>query len=429
MNILLIGSGGREHALAWKITQSPLLDQLYTLPGNPGTAQVGINLPGDPLQLEKVAGLVEQYQIDLTVIGPEVPLAAGLGDRLRAGGIPVFGPSQSGARIESSKAFAKAFMERHGLPTADFQTFTAYEEAWWSIQEYARDYPQLPVIKASGLAGGKGVFLPETLSDADEILRQLMIEKSLGKAGREVVIEERLEGQEVSVLAFADGKTVLPMLPVQDHKRLLDHDRGPNTGGMGVFAPSLNPQSALMDQIREDILQPAVEGLAEEGIPFIGVLYGGLILTEEGPKVLEFNCRFGDPETQVLMPLLASDLVPLMGACVEGNLDRFQDALRWLEGAAICVILASGGYPENYQVGFPIQGLDELPPEVIVFQAGTRIEKDRVVTNGGRVLGVTARGSDLAQARALAYESISDVHFEGMLFRNDIGIDGTTSDS
>ena len=425
MNILIIGSGGREHALAWKIAQSPRLKQLYSLPGNPGTAQFGINLPGDPLDLENTARLALKYKIDLAVIGPEVPLAAGLTDHLLASGIPVFGPSQDAARLESSKSFAKDFLNRHQLPTAEYQTFTKYEDAHQYILEYRKNHPGLPVIKASGLAAGKGVFLPETLTEAEDVLGQVMVEKRFGDAGSEVVIEERLFGREVSVLAFSDGKIAVPMPPVQDHKRLLDNDQGPNTGGMGVFAPSLDPRSKLIEQITTEIVQPSIDGLAAEGFPYLGVLYTGIILTDAGPKVLEYNCRFGDPETQVILPLLDSDLVDIMQFCVDGRLDEYKSSIRWKDAFAVCVILASGGYPRNYLNGLPIQGLDRLPEGIIAFQAGTKSQDGLTLTNGGRVLGVTNQAPSIDQARARVYEGIKQVHFEGMQYRQDIGATGT----
>jgi len=425
MNILIIGSGGREHALAWKIAQSPRLKQLYSLPGNPGTAQFGINLPDDPLDLENTARLALKYKIDLAVIGPEVPLAAGLTDHLLASGIPVFGPSQDAARLESSKSFAKDFLNRHQLPTAEYQTFTKYEDAHQYILEYRKNHPGLPVIKASGLAAGKGVFLPETLAEAEDVLGQVMVEKRFGDAGSEVVIEERLFGREVSVLAFSDGKIAVPMPPVQDHKRLLDNDQGPNTGGMGVFAPSLDPRSKLIEQITTEIVQPTIDGLATEGFPYLGVLYTGIILTDAGPKVLEYNCRFGDPETQVILPLLDSDLVDIMQFCVDGRLDEYKSSIRWKDAFAVCVILASGGYPRNYLNGLPIQGLDRLPEGIIAFQAGTKSQDGLTLTNGGRVLGVTNQAPSIDQARARVYEGIKQVHFEGMQYRQDIGATGT----
>lgn len=423
LNILIVGSGGREHALAWKVSQSPRLGQLYTVPGNPGTARCGTNLLGDPYDLEAIAGLTKQHQIDLVVIGPEGPLAAGLSDRLGDIGIPVFGPSQAAARIEASKAFAKDFMARHRLPTAEYQTFTEFQAAWRYLTAYQEKKSKLPVIKASGLAGGKGVFLPETLSEAEDALRSIMVAGKFGKSGTEVVIEERLCGREVSVLAFSDGKTVVPMPPAQDYKRLRDNDKGPNTGGMGVFAPSPYAPPALIEQITTEILQPTVTGLAEENKPYVGVLYAGLILTQNGPKLLEFNCRFGDPETQVILPLLESDLVEVMLACVESRLEEMQPLIRWKQGAALCVIAASEGYPGEYATGFPIRGLDALPEDAILFHAGTTTKDGQPLTAGGRVLGITTQTETVSQARTKAYASIEKVHFQGMQYRRDIGLE------
>ncbi len=421
MNILLIGSGGREHALAWKISQSSKLNHLYSLPGNPGTAQLGINLPGDPQNLDEVATLARKYKIDLTVIGPEVPLAAGLSDHLRAAGIPIFGPSQKAAQLESSKAFSKDFMTRHKLPTAEYQTFTDYRAARQFISQYSNTHPQLPVIKASGLAAGKGVILPSTIEQAEETLQKIMLEKSFGDAGNEVVIEERLAGREVSVMAFTDGETIVPMPPAQDHKRLLDFDAGPNTGGMGVFAPTPFAPPELIDQIKTNILQPTVDGMRAEGNPYIGVLYAGIILTDSGSKLLEFNCRFGDPETQVVLPLLESDLVDVMLACVEGNLTDGQHQIRWRDAAAVCVVLASKGYPGSYPKGLPITGLDSLPENIIPFHAGTKSQNGLTLTNGGRVLGITTQAETIDQARQKVYAGIKQIHFKGMQYRQDIG--------
>lgn len=422
MNILLIGSGGREHALAWKIAQSPKLTQLYSLPGNPGTAQCGINLPDDPQDLESVAALAEKNNIDLVVIGPEVPLAAGLSDHMRNKGIPVFGPSQNAAQLESSKAFAKDFMKRHRLPTAEYQTFVDCKAAKQFVSEYSKTDSQLPVIKASGLAAGKGVILPETIGQAEEVLRMIMIDKTFGDAGNEVVIEERLVGREVSVMAFTDGRTVIPMPPVQDHKRLLDNDGGPNTGGMGVFAPTPYAPQDLIEQMTTDILQPTVDGMWAEGNTYIGVLYAGIILTDQGAKLLEFNCRFGDPETQVVLPLLESDLVEVMIACVNGNLGDLEHFIRWCDTAAVCVVLASDGYPGSYPKDLPITGLDSLPEDIIPFHAGTKSQNGHILTNGGRVLGITSQAATIDQARDKVYAGIEQIHFKGMQYRRDIGL-------
>jgi phosphoribosylamine--glycine ligase len=420
MNVLLIGSGGREHALAWKIAQSPQLTRLYTLPGNPGTADLGINLAGNPEDISSVVDIARPKEIDLVVVGPEVFLALGIADALRDSGILVYGPSKQAAQIESDKAFAKDFMARHQIPTADYANFTDFDEALAYIEESALNKDVLPVIKAAGLAAGKGVILPETLAAAKTTLQEIMLEKRFGEAGAEVVIEERLVGREVTILAFTDGKSVLPMPPSQDHKRLLDNDKGPNTGGMGVFAPSSFAPPELVDWVVEHVIQPAVDGLRAEGCPFIGTIYAGMILTDEGPKTLEFNCRFGDPETQVVLPLLESDVLEIFQACAAERFHEIADTIRWKDAATVCVILASDGYPGAYPKGLPISGLETLPEGVVAFQAGTAETDGSIVTNGGRVLGITATAEEMISARALAYKGVEKVSFKGMQYRTDI---------
>lgn len=415
MNVLVIGSGGREHAIAWKLKQSARVDKLFAATGNAGTARIAQNAG---IASDDRAGLIHlarAEEIDLVVIGPEAPLADGLADALRAQNIRVFGPNQNAAVIESSKAFAKAFMARHRIPTARYETFTNGGDAQRHIGK--AEYPV--VIKASGLAAGKGVILPETPDQAREALYQIMSAREFGAAGDEVVIEERLQGEEVSVLAFSDGKTVKAMPPAQDHKRLLDGDSGPNTGGMGAYAP-VHAAEGFLEEITRTILQPAIDGLREEGRTFVGVLYAGLMLTEQGAQVLEFNCRFGDPECQVILPLLESDLLDIMEACVDGTLAECE--LRWKEGAAACVMLASGGYPNRYATGIPIQGLETMQNEnALIFHAGTRLQDGQVMTNGGRVLCVTGIGQDLGNALDTAYAAIRPIWFEGMQYRRDIG--------
>jgi len=421
MNVLLIGAGGREHALAWKIIQSPKLSQLYTLPGNPGTAELGINLPGNPEDLPFIVETARQKQIDLVVVGPEAPLAIGLADAIRQAGIPVYGPSAQAAQIEADKAFAKDFMARHQIPTAEYRNFTDLDSALAYYRQLSKgrdDY--LPVIKVAGLAAGKGVILPANLADAEAALHEIMVAGKFGSAGEVVVIEERLVGREVSVLAFTDGKTAVPMPPAQDHKRLLDNDQGPNTGGMGVFAPSPFATPELVNWVVSQVIQPAIDGLGAEGSPFIGTLYAGVILTEAGPKVLEFNCRFGDPETQVILPLLNSDLLEIFVACTKGTLSEIIDEICWKNAAAVCVVLAAPGYPESYPMGKRIRGLDLLPESVIAFHAGTASADDGVVTHGGRVLGITATGTSMGEARSLVYQEVRKVYFEGMQYRTDI---------
>ncbi|GAB4531058.1 MAG: hypothetical protein Fur0018_18700 [Anaerolineales bacterium] len=448
MNLLLLGSGGREHALAWKLAQSPRLTALHTLPGNPGTALHGANLPGDPTDPQTVLQAARQVQADLVIIGPEAPLAAGVSDALRAAGFRVFGPSQAAARLETSKAFAKAFLQRHGIPTAQAAVFDDLSAA---LDWLERCDPQKLVLKASGLAAGKGVFLPESRAEAADWLEAVMRGGRFGAAGQQVVIEERLSGPEVSVLAFSDGRTLAVMPPAQDHKRLLDDNRGPNTGGMGAFAPSplvefnrggggvgegnafayppfayppfAYPPFAYpaYPEITRVILQPAIDGLRAEGTPFVGVLYAGLMLTSDGPRVLEFNARFGDPETQAILPLLESDLLEICLACADGELHTLADRIRWRAGAAVNVVLAAPGYPDAPQKGLPISGLEAPPAGALVFHAGTRATSEGLVTSGGRVLSVTCLGENLAAAREKAYAAVARIHFEGVHYRRDIG--------
>jgi len=416
MNVLVVGSGGREHVLSWKISQSSCLNNLYALPGNPGTAQVAENLEGSVEDPQRILAIAREKEIDLVVIGPEIPLALGVSDILVKEGIPVFGPSAAAARLESSKAFAKEFMQRHQIPTAQFEIFEKFKNAL----EYIKGRERQLVIKASGLAAGKGVFLPETPQEAEDNLRRVMVDQILGDAGKQVVIEERLQGREVSLLVFTDGEDLLPMPPAQDHKRLLDDDLGPNTGGMGVFAPSDGLSLSEVEGVCAQLLKPVVDGMKAEGYPFVGVLYAGLILTDEGPKILEFNCRFGDPETQAILPLLQSDLLEILTACVESRLPEVEPRVVWSEGAAVCVVLASGGYPESYPKGLEITGMDDLPKDILAFHAGTAIQNGKITTHGGRVLGITAFAADLMQARERAYEGVEIVRFEGMQYRKDI---------
>ena len=418
MNILLVGSGGREHALAWKMSASPRLGQLWVAPGNAGTARLGPNVVNVAINAEDVPSLVAfavEKRVDLAVVGPEAPLAAGLGDALRAAGIAVFGPSQAAAEIESSKAFSKDFMARHGIPTARYGVFRSHDEALKHL--LGVDYPV--VIKASGLAAGKGVIVPDCADDAEAALRQIMLDREFGSAGDEVVIEERLTGPEVSVLAFSDGETVRVMPPAQDHKRVGDGDTGLNTGGMGAYAPAPIATNAFLDDVSRNVLQRAIDGMREEGRRFVGVLYAGLMLTPDGPRVLEFNARFGDPETQVILPLLETDLVDVLDACAHGRLAEID--LAWKPGAAACVVMASEGYPGAYPKGRPISGLDGSVEDAYVFHAGTTEREGQVVTAGGRVLAVSGWGSDIAAALARAYAAVSGVSFDGAHFRRDIG--------
>ena len=421
MKVLLIGSGGREHAIAYKLSQSPLLTRLFIAPGNVGMLSLGTLVP---LGVEDSVGILAFAQIekiDLVVIGPEVALAAGVSDMLRKNGIPVFGPSQAAAQMETSKRFSKEFMLRHQLPTARFESFTDYEKACSYLKTVS--YPV--VIKASGLAAGKGVILPETLSDGLDALHVMMVDSHFGSAGDEVIIEERLQGEEVSVLAFCDGKHVSVMPPAQDHKRLLDGDKGPNTGGMGSYAPAPCLNSKNIQDITNTILQPTLDGLYKEGLPYIGVLYAGLMLTEDGPRVLEFNARFGDPETQAILPLLESDLLEILVACTQEKLDQVE--ILWREGAAVCVVLASAGYPEKPLTGYPISGLDIPIEDGAVFHAGTKLNGKQLVNAGGRVLGVTCWDSSLRTAIERVYRAVTDISFTGMQYRKDIAQKGLKS--
>jgi phosphoribosylamine---glycine ligase len=414
MNVLVIGSGGREHAIVWKVSQSPRLTKLYVLPGNPGTAELAGNVGGISMDDHAaVASFCKEKQIDLVIVGPEAPLAAGLVDSLSTQGIRCFGPSQAAAQIEASKSFAKDFMARHNIPTAKYATFSNYDEAVRYLKSV--DYPI--VIKASGLAAGKGVILPETDEEAKSTLEEILVKKIFGEAGAEVIIEERMTGQEVSLMAFTDGTSVVPMLPAQDHKRLLDGDKGLNTGGMGAYAPAPIFTSVMMNETVEKVLKPAVNGMKSEGNPFVGVLYAGLMLTPNGIRTLEFNCRFGDPETQVVLPLLETDLVEITEACVDGKLENIN--IQWKDKAAVCVVLASKGYPEKVEGG-KVVAIEQLPDDMVCFHAGTKMESENLITSGGRVFGLTAWAEDIASAVKKVYANIGKVTFDGMQYRKDI---------
>ena len=413
MNVLIIGSGGREHAIAWKIKQSPRLTKLYIAPGNAGTQACGENVPMHVSDHTAVIHFCKEKKIDLVMVGPEVPLAAGMADALSEGGVRCFGPKQAAAQIEASKVFAKDFMRRHDIPTARYATFTQLDEAIRYMESV--DYPI--VIKASGLAAGKGVILPDTVEEAKSTLKAILLDKTFGEAGDEVVIEERLAGQEVSLMAFTDGRTIQPMLPAQDHKRLLDGDEGPNTGGMGAYAPAPIFTRELMDEAIESVLKPAIHGLKAEVTPFVGVIYAGLMLTQNGIRVLEFNCRFGDPETQVVLPLLETDLLDIAEACVDGKLADMN--IQWRDRAAVCVVLASQGYPEKAE-DRKVVTFGALPENTVCFHAGTKTENGNIVTAGGRVFGLTAWADDIESAIETVYTNVQHVSFEGMQYRKDI---------
>lgn len=416
MNVLIVGSGGREHALAWKISQSPLVDNLYCAPGNAGIAGICECVDVNIEDSEAVLGLVQRKRIDLTVVGPEAPLMVGLVDLLEENGFMAFGPTKEAALLEGSKSFAKRLMARYDIPTADFEIFDDPDRA----KRYVAERGCPVVIKADGLAGGKGAIVAEDRETAERGIVALMEEKVFGEAGSRIVIEEMLEGKEISVMAFSDGESVLPMVASQDHKRAYEGDRGPNTGGMGAYSPVPWYDGDVENDVLKNILEPAVRGLKELGRPYKGVLYAGLMLTSEGPKVLEFNARFGDPETQVVLPRMDADLVRVMVACCTGRLAEVD--LGWNERAAVCVVLASEGYPGSYEKGKLISGLDEAGriPGVILFHAGTRGTEAGLVTSGGRVLGVTAMGNGIEEAANTCYEAIRLIKFEGMRYRRDI---------
>ena len=414
MRILVVGGGGREHALVWKIAQSPLVTELYCAPGNAGIAGLAACVP---VAADDIAGLLDfarQSGIDLTVVGPEAPLVAGISDAFQEAGQAVFGPARAAAQLEGSKVFAKEIMQRAGIPTARYATFTAAAPAL----AYLAEHPGPVVVKADGLAAGKGVVVAADPAAARDAVTA-MFGGRFGAAGKRVIIEEYLEGEEVSILALSDGETVVPLLPSQDHKRAGEGDSGPNTGGMGAYAPVPFYNTALAAQVEEEVLRPVVRAMAAAGHPYRGVLYAGLMLTREGPKVLEFNCRFGDPETQPLMLLLESDLVELMLAASNNELAGTR--VSWHPGAAAGVVLAAKGYPGPYRKGDPIGGLEQLPEGVEAFHAGTDLVDGRVVTAGGRVLCVTARGEDLRTALERAYDGVRAIHFDGMHYRRDIG--------
>ncbi len=418
MKVLILGGGGREHALAWKIRQSPKVSAVYCAPGNGGIGTVATCVP---INLQDVDGLIafaKEEQIGLTVVGPDDALAAGVVDRFTASGLRIFGPTQAAARLESSKVFAKEFMQRHGIPTARSGHFTDSTEA----RKFASTMALPLVIKADGLALGKGVIIAQTRAEADLAIAQIMDERKFGAAGDAVVIEEFLEGPECSIHAVVDGKNYLLFPSAQDHKRALDGDEGLNTGGMGTYSPVPQFTPALEAQVRAEVLDRFIAGLHAENLAFKGMLFPGLMLTTDGPKVLEFNCRFGDPETQVLLARLETDLVELLDATIDGRLESQRP--QWKTGSAVCVIAASGGYPEAYEAGKEIYGLEEASTNAVVFHAGTRREGESIVSAGGRVLGLTATGADLQEARQKAYAAAGAVHFDRMFYRRDIGAKG-----
>lgn len=416
MNVLLIGSGGREHAIAWKLAQSKKLDKLYIAPGNPGTAKHGQNVDIDINDIDSLVSFAKEKAVSLAVIGPEDPLAAGIVDTFEAAGIKAFGPNGPAAQLEADKAFAKEIMRANSIPTAEGRVFKRFNDAKAYIA--TRDEPV--VVKAAGLAKGKGVFVCNEPADAILISEKIMCDGLFGAAGAKIVVEEKLLGQEASILAFVDGRNIYVMESSQDHKALGEGDTGVNTGGMGAYSPAPVVTEAVMDHIVREILVPTVDGMNRNGTPYRGILYAGIMLTKGGPRVLEFNVRFGDPETQPILMRLKSDLLEIMLAVCDGKCDKI--TLEWDERPAVCVVMASGGYPDAYEKGKKITGLDEAAAlkDVMVFHAGTAESDGDIVTAGGRVLGVTAMGSDIAEAKAQAYKAVEKIDFEGKYYRTDI---------
>lgn len=416
MQVLVIGGGGREHTLVWKLAQSKSVTKIYAAPGNPGMKDLAECVDLDIADLDGLADWAEKHDIDLTVVGPEAPLVAGIVDVFKARGLTIFGPSAKAAEIEGSKIFSKKLMEKYGVPTAFFKVCDNLADARAFVEEKGAPI----VIKADGLAAGKGVVVAMTKDEALDALDDMMGHHKFGSAGNRVVIEEFMEGEEASLLAFTDGKTIVPMLAAQDHKRVNDGDQGPNTGGMGAYCPAPVMTAALKEKTVKEVLRPIVDALAKEGRPYSGCLYAGLMIKGDSVKVVEFNARFGDPETQVVLPLLKSDLAEIMAACAKGTLTS--DMVEWSDKAAVCVVMASGGYPASYKKGLPITGLKaaNAMDGVVVFHAGTREEDGKILTNGGRVLGVTAVADDIPSAQQKAYDAVEKIHFEGAHFRQDI---------
>lgn len=418
MNVLVVGSGGREHALVWKLAQSPQVSKIFAAPGNAGMKNLATCLPVAADDIDALVQAAQDKQVDLTLVGPEKPLTMGIVDAFEKAGLPCFGPSKAAARIEGSKAFSKQLMQKYNIPTARFDVFSDLAEA----KAYVHALNGPCVVKADGLAAGKGVIICPDEETAYQALEDMLSNKAFGEAGQKVLVEEFLQGQEVSILAFADGKHVLPMVSAQDHKRIFDGDEGPNTGGMGAYSPAPIYTEALAEEVLQTIIKPTVAAMAQEGCPFTGILYTGLMLTADGPKVLEYNARFGDPETQPVLMRLASDLLEPIQAALAGQLD--QVSLTWRPEAAVCVVLAAENYPASPRKGDPISGIDKAEnEETVVFQAGPREDdKGRLLTAGGRVLGVTALGEDIKSAMEHAYKAVAYIDFDGMQYRHDIGM-------
>jgi len=416
--ILVIGQGGREHALVWKLAQSAEVEKIYAAPGNPGIAQLAEceDIPVD--DLSELLYFAWSKQIDLTVVGPEAPLMAGIVELFHDHYLQIFGPTSAAARLEGSKVFTKNLLRKYNIPTASYEAFDTFEPAL----EYALGFinkGQRVVIKADGLAAGKGVIIASNAAEAEAALISMMKEHHFGAAGDKVVIEEFLEGEEVSFFAISDGQNYIPLIAAQDHKQVYDNDQGPNTGGMGAYVNPPVFTERLYQEVVNQIIEPVIAAMQAEGCPYQGVLYAGLMITADGPKVLEFNCRFGDPETQAIMPMLKGDLLPLLEASAQGNIKDMK--VEFHPGSCVCLVLASGGYPESYQKGFPIEGLDGIDPDTLVFHAGTAKKAGQIVTNGGRVLNVVGRGADIREAIEKVYKEAGKIRFDNMHYRRDIG--------
>lgn len=417
MKILVVGGGGREHTLVWKIAQSPRVGKVFAAPGNAGTAAIAENLNLRSTDIDGLSKAAKEKGIDLVVVGPEAPLALGIVDHFNSLGIPIFGPTKVATQVESSKVFARNLMEKYGIPCPKGATFSSYSEA----REYLQKQRPPVVIKAEGLAAGKGVIIAGSLAEAHKALGDIMESKIFGSAGDRVIIDEYLSGREVSLIAFTDGKTVLPMVPACDYKKIGDGDQGPNTGGMGSYSPPAFFSAGMTKKVTKNILLPTVKAMAKEGLPYKGVLYAGLMIVNEEPVVLEFNARFGDPETQVILPLLKTDLVDILMAVVQGKLNQVK--IEWSSEACVGVVMSSGGYPGSYKTGFPIQGIDSVDKDVLVFHAGTKLGNDGIIyTDGGRVLTVVGVGQDMAEARGKVYRNIGNIYFEGCHYRKDIAL-------
>lgn len=413
--VLIVGNGGREHALAWKLAQSPDIEQIYVAPGNAGTLTWNVPIPAKDIQA--LVAFAQKEKVDLTVVGPEEPLSLGIVDAFQEAGLRIFGPSQAAAQLEGSKAFAKLIMDSAMIPTAEWQAFDEPDQAKHYIQTIGAPC----VVKADGLAAGKGVIVAMDLDTALQAVDEIM-DGAMGAAGKKIVVEEYLEGQEVSLLCFSDGHTALPMVPVQDHKRALDGDQGLNTGGMGTYSPPPIWTAELEETVMQAVVAPTLAAMRESGIPFRGVLFLGLMLTERGPKVLEYNVRFGDPETQVVMKRLKTDLLPILWACTEGRLSEVK--LQWDEEVAVCVVMAAPGYPSTYEKNIPLRFPENVDPDRVIFHAGTGVEAGQIVSTGGRVLGVTAEGNTLQEARKKAYDLVEHIDFPKAHYRRDIGLKG-----